>query len=222
MFLFLACLFVAAIVLFAVIHRDRRPRIYFAAESGDTNALAQYLALGSNVNTPVVCYIYGARTAPLLQIASGSGQPGAVDFLLKHGANPNLRDSMGDTPLLSVVGWKDEAHLDALRILLKAGTDPEFKSSSGFWTPLICAADLGNAESVKCLLSAGADVHATNSVGLTALHYAENAEVAKLLIAAGARRTNRAWTETPAEAARRLGHLSALSVLTNASSQTKD
>src|SRR5579885_2269089 len=82
-FLFLVFLFVAVVVPFGIIHRDRRPQIYFAAEAGDTNALAKYLAQGSNVNTPITSYLYGGRTARLLTIASRKGQVGAVDFLLK-------------------------------------------------------------------------------------------------------------------------------------------
>src|SRR5690348_9407162 len=91
-FVILGLLLVGAIVLFAIVHRDRRPRIYFAAETGDTNALAQYFALGSNVNDAVVCYVYGHRTAPLLHIAVWSGQSNAVDLILRIGADPNLRD----------------------------------------------------------------------------------------------------------------------------------
>lgn len=218
---FFGLLFTGAVVLFTIVHWDRRPPIYFAAESGDTNSLARYLQAGSNVNDAVVCYRYGHRTAHLLQIASASGQVGAVDFLLKHGANPNLEDFNGSTPLLSALR-DDETHLGVLRILLRAGADPNLRSSSGFWTPLISAADFGQTESIKCLLSAGADVRATNSQGLTALHFAETAEAARLLIAAGADRTSRAGSETPAEAALRLGHFDALSVLTNSSSRTNN
>jgi ankyrin repeat protein len=105
--------------------------------------------------------------------------------------------------------------------LLKAGADPNLKSSSGFWTPLIYAADLGQSETVRALLAAGADIQATNRVGLTAIHYAGNAEIATLLITAGADPAARLGGETPAESATRLGHFSALAVITNAPAQTK-
>src|SRR5947208_822932 len=100
----LGALFFVALVLFAVVHRDRRPKIYFAAESGDTNAITRYLSSGSNVNDAIVCYIYGYRRATLLHIAASSGQADTVALLLRHGANPNLADSSGDTPLMRAIG----------------------------------------------------------------------------------------------------------------------
>jgi ankyrin repeat protein len=219
--LLVGLLFVAVVVLFAVVHRDRRPRIYFAAEGGDTNSLAQYLALGSNVNDGIVCYVYGHRRATLLHIASSSGQPGAVDLLLKKGANPNLNDYSGDTPLLSAIGHgESQGTVDALRLLLKGGADPNLKSASGFWTPLILASELSQTQMVSVLLAGGASVRMTNSDGLTPLHYSGNADVARLLIAAGSDPKARGAGETPAESAIRLGHFSALSVLTNEAYQT--
>lgn len=52
--------------------------------------------------------------------------------------------------------------------------------------PLIVAAHLGLTESLAVLLAAGADVHATNTLGHTALHEVACAPAAVLLLAAGA------------------------------------
>jgi ankyrin repeat protein len=160
-----------------------------------------------------------------LHIAGSSGQSSAVDFLLKRGANPDLHDYSGDTALLSVIGrGEDERALQVLRTLLKAGANPNLRSSSGFWTPLILASDLGQTQMVSVLLRAGADVHGTNSQGSTPLHFAGNADVARTLIAAGADRAARTGPvdgETAADSAIRLGHFSALEVITNAETQTK-
>ncbi len=220
--LILGCSFAIVIAIFVVVFRDRRPSIYFAAANGDTNSIEQYLAQGGNVNTPVVCYPYGGRTAPLLHVAAWSGQSEAVAFLLRHGADPNLLDSSGDTPLLCVVGrGESESAVRVLQMLLKAGADPNLKSHSGFWTPLILAADLGQSETVRVLIATRADLHETNSDGLTAIHYAGNPEIATLLIEAGADPTDREGGETPAESAIRLGHFSALSVITNGPAPTE-
>lgn len=218
----LGCFFAMVITIFVVTHRDRRPRIYFAAETGDTNAIGHFLAQGTNVNAPVVCYLYGGRTAPLLHIAAGHEKLEAVEFLLRHGADPNLLDSSGYTPLHCVIGrGENPVAVGIVQTLLKAGADPNLRSSSGFWTPLIHAADLGESEMVRVLLAARADIQATNSDGLTAIHYAENGEIATLLINAGADPTARLGGETPAESATRLGNFSALAVFTNAAAQTK-
>ena len=92
--LVLACVFLTAVIFFAIVFRDRRPPVYFAAETGDTNYIGQYLALGSNVNAGVLAYPFGGnRYKPLLHIAAYNRQLNTVDYLLKKGANPNTNSS---------------------------------------------------------------------------------------------------------------------------------
>ena len=224
----LCSLLLAGFIFVLFIFRDRRPRIYFAAEAGDTNLIAHYLASGTNVNDLIMCYRFGPmELAPMLDIAAQNGQVDTVEFLLKKGANPNEADSWDYTPLLWVLGQNRndvnaETRVRLLKILLENGADPNLRSSSGFWTPLIQAADLGEVEFAKILLAAGADVTETNKEGSTPLHFASNAEIVKLLIAAGANPNARTKPstggetgETPADSALRFGHFDALKVLTN-------
>jgi ankyrin repeat protein len=56
-------------------------------------------------------------------------------------------------------------HLDAVRLLLDSGADPNARETGDNTTPLHWAAALGNVEVVRALLDAGADVH-----GLGDLH----------------------------------------------------
>jgi ankyrin repeat protein len=78
------------------------------------------------------------------------------------------------------------------------------------------AAMLGNSEDVQVLLTAGANVNATNSNGLTAVHLADNAKIAAELIGTGADVNARTSTGlTPVDAAREFGRLDVLSLLTN-------
>jgi ankyrin repeat protein len=220
--LVLGCLFCSVVVFLGFIYRDRRPRIYFAAERGDTNSIALYLATKSNIDANINCYPFGGTVdqEPLLDIAVRNGRFACVEFLLKKGANPNQFDVRGDTPLMFVIGRTrievpPETRLQMLDLLISAGADPNLISTSGYSTPLIHAADLGQSEIVRRLLRAGAVIQATNREGLTALHFAANAETAKLLLSAGADRESRIGGETPAETAARLGHFGALNVITN-------
>lgn len=229
-FLALVCLAIVAIVFFALVFRDKRPvgdrRLCDALETGNTNYLQQYVNSGGNVNSPINFYRFESGNGPLLDIAIFNGQLGTVDFLLKRGANPNQRDSRTRTPLGWAIGASrtevpHETRVQICKRLLQGGADPNLKvSSQEGYTPLHDAAFGGESEMVSLLLAAGANVNATNYEGLTALNFAANVKVARLLIAAGADRTAHVGGETPAESAIRFGHISALAVLTNAPTGT--
>jgi ankyrin repeat protein len=164
---------------------------------------------------------FGRISAPLLDIAIKHGQFNELHFLLRNGADPNQPDWEGKTPLMWAIGQCDAPHgtrVQILKTLLHANADPN-KSSTGYrYTPLLKAAESGDYEIVGVLLAAGADVKATNSIGFSALHLVPNAEIARVLIEAGADPTIRTTEgETPVDTAGRLGHFDALQVLTNAS-----
>lgn len=219
-FLFLVITFLAGMFLVSLIFRDRRPQIYFAAKSGNIRQLAQHVAQITNVNELIVCYISGHRYAPLLSVVVNGGHPDAVEFLLKHGANPNQFDSSDHPPLSAAIGreW-NESSRQILEMLLKAGADPNLHYGSEYhYTPLIDAASLGQLEAVRILLSNKADVSATNKVGQTALHLVgRNTELAQVLITAGANpQAPDADGSTPMDYMTRDGYTNTLVVLSNA------
>jgi ankyrin repeat protein len=226
----LACVLIVVVSLFVVIFRDRRSQsdkgLCDALETGNTNYLQQYLASGGNANGPIQLTRFERGNGPLLDIAIQNGQLGTVGFLLGKGANPNQRDSAMHTPLEWAIGGSKndvphETRVQIFKRLLQAGADPNVTvSSEEGYTPLFHAAFLGESEMVSILLATGVSVNATNHEGLTALNFASNAEVARLLLAAGADRTAHAGGETPAESAIRFGHFSAFAVLTNAPPET--
>jgi ankyrin repeat protein len=112
------------------------------------------------------------------------------------------RDFVGDTPLLSAIGFAD---LELVRFLLKHGADPNVEVDDGY-TCLLTAIESDADESapiVAELVRAGADIHATGTNGWTPLHMAAargQVEKARLLIDAGAdvnRRKEIDASETP-------------------------
>ena len=76
-----------------------------------------------------------------------------VEFLLKHGADPNAKNEHDWTPLHYTSFHSDDA--DIAELLLKHGADPNAKNDID-WTPLHCAIIFKVPEIVKLLLQNGA------------------------------------------------------------------
>jgi hypothetical protein len=62
-----------------------------------------------------------------------------VRFLLEHGADPNVQDKDGGTPLHFAV---EGCHVDVARLLLDYGADPTIRDNKGR-TPLDIGSDCG-------------------------------------------------------------------------------
>ena len=154
----------------------------------------------------------GTGETPLM-MCSRTGSLEAVQSLLAAGANGNAKENRkGQTALMWAVANR---HPEVARVLIERGADvrartkhvvlPAAKSggypagdvyegdfrevSKGGFTPLLFAAQQGDAESVRILLGAGADVNEATPEGSTALiRAAANGHVAavKLLLEKGA------------------------------------
>lgn len=101
-----------------------------------------------------------------------------VQLLVDHGANINIADKEGVTPLEHA---RSRGFTVIEGILVGAARTRN--------TGLITAAEQGVAEAVQSWLSQGADVHAADANGVTALiaaAYRNNLEIAEILIRAGA------------------------------------
>jgi uncharacterized protein len=98
-----------------------------------------------------------------LVIAARTGNVDVVKALLAHGAFVDATDPASkQTPLSrqSPLMWAiSERHPGVTRILIEAGANINARSPGGF-TPLLFAARVGDAESAKALLDAGADPNA--------------------------------------------------------------
>lgn len=106
-----------------VLSLDRRSLLFGALS--DTNLLAALLDAGAKVD---VTTPDEANVTPLSAAASQNNAP-AVAILLKHGANPNVHNSNGATPLHWAVYRL--AGTNVLQLLIAAGANPNVRSSNG-------------------------------------------------------------------------------------------
>lgn len=151
-------------------------------------ALKQRLAAGGDPNKELADAVIG-------------NDPGRVDYLLAHGANPNEIAELEYNALQWAVR---EGHAAVARILLERGADVNARDGNGWtplmlavwrndpamvdlliaqhanldtynsngWSPLSVAITYGERERVRQLVDAGANVNAANDAGYTPLMFA--------------------------------------------------
>jgi hypothetical protein len=155
-------------------------------------------------------YVYAGDTA--LHIAAAAYQADTARELVDLGANPRARNRLGSEPLhYAAVGgpgskhWNPEAQASTIAFLIRAGADPNARNKSGAG-PLHQAVRTRCAAAVRALLANGANPRLANGSGSTPLHLAvqntgrggsgsatareQQAEIIRMLIAAGARLTD--------------------------------
>ena len=150
--------------------------VFSAARSGDTEAIAKlYMLNADTINaenqqgyTPVILACYYDQTAVLkvlmqykvelnekpnsptaLQAAAYKGFTDCVKLLLDYGANPNIADANGTTPLIYAVQF---SHTEIVDLLLKKGASVNYKDPNGF-TAINYAENLGLTEILALLKS---------------------------------------------------------------------
>ena len=118
-----------------------------------------------------------------------------VIWLVEQGLDINIPDYYGATPLYrqAILGR------DTVKLLLELGADIGKPNTYGE-TPLHVAAEFFHPKTVKLLIDKGADVNAKNDMGRTPLasvlmvcggiYIAQTAEIASMLLDAGAKKTS--------------------------------
>jgi len=124
--------------------------------------------LGRAGNTPV-----NARDITTgegaLHIVIRRGDMIYLRFLLQKGADPNLRDGKGNTPMLLAATL---SQTDMIPVLAAARANPNLANSAGE-TPLIRAVQQRNVPTVRALIAAKANPDQTDNIaGLSARDYA--------------------------------------------------
>ena len=93
-----------------------------AIQSGEPGGLRRLLANGLDPNA------HGRLERPLVSFAAGLGANDSVTALIEAGANVNVRDVLGMTPLM----WAAHARsLAVVRTLIGAGADPRARDPRG-------------------------------------------------------------------------------------------
>ena len=105
-----------------------------------------------------------------LHIVVKRGDLPYANYLLQHGADPNLRDDGGNTPLLVAVTY---GQIGLIPLLITARANPNLGNTAGE-TPLIRAVQRRDLATARMLLDGGANPDQPDRVaGLSARDYAK-------------------------------------------------
>jgi ankyrin repeat protein len=161
---------------------EREQALFDLASTSNITALANLLNIGTDPNAIATD---GTKRTPL-HVAAQSGNAGVVLHLLLAGAQLNVQDALGMTPLHYAAQYDEQT----TRLLIERGADVN-AAGPGKITPLHSAAQKGLASCVRTLIEAGARVSPAQSANLsTPLHLAAsagNATACEVLVAAGAK-----------------------------------
>ncbi len=122
-----------------------------------------------------------------LHFAAQAGDVLEVKRLVGSGADVNVQDANGNTPLKYASA---EPHPQVLRVLIAHGASPHISDHRGF-TPIHCVAGHGfyeeAIEMASILFEAGIDVNVRSKVrGFVPMHEARTAEMIDFLLQHGA------------------------------------
>ncbi len=110
---------------------------------------------------------------------------GSVPLLIEKGANVNVKDNSGNTPLILAVAKKDR---ETIKLLIEKGASVNARNNMGD-TAFTTAAKNGDIETIKILISKGVSVNIKDGNGNTILIEAinrNNDDMVKFLLENGA------------------------------------
>lgn len=123
----------------------------------------------------------------LMAIALMNRQPKIAEYLLNHGADPDIQGTNGFTPLFLSIQTKEE---DLALSMIKKSKNLNLRTKSQRFTAMHFAAQAGSARVVEALIKGGAELDPRTSIGVTPLIRAAinntYSKVSKVLLDAGA------------------------------------
>ncbi len=182
----LKLLFTFSLVAFAFISvrlACMESSLYDAIEDNNLESIIGLLKHGANPNE----LREPPHTRTPLLVATISGKENIVGTLLAHGADPNIADRSGCTPLHKAAKY---GHVHIVELLLKHRAHVDRQDVEGF-SPLFFAVESNNVHVARLLLAGGATVNKATEISslITALGFAAmigNVEMVELLLANGA------------------------------------
>jgi ankyrin repeat protein len=164
--LFLAHLLLLPLLALSL-HAETLNEIFLeTAESGEIQAVQRSILMGADINVQRKDNGWSA-----LMLAAYNGRRDVVNFLLSKGAEVDIHDKVGQTPLMAAVS-PDKPDLEIIRLLLKYGAGVNIQRKKDGWTALMLAAKSEQIPIVKILLEHKADLKIKSLTGETAFDIA--------------------------------------------------
>ena len=168
--------------------------LWNASQNGSFAMVRRLLEAGANPNAALL-----SGETPVM-VAARSGYPEVVEQLLRKGGNPNAHGTRGQTALMWAVSQK---HPAVVKVLLAHGVD--LKAQSDVWgevmavpphgylpynlkiphggeTALMFAARVGDLDSARLLVAAGANVNDADAWGVSATTLAAHSGFTDLVL----------------------------------------
>jgi serine/threonine-protein phosphatase 6 regulatory ankyrin repeat subunit B len=125
-------------------------------------------------------------------LASYKGHIEIAKLLLEKGASLDIQNTNGNTALIRASSY---GHTEIVEILIQKGAKLDIQDINFYNTALMFASYRGHTEIVRLLVKKGADIYIEDKRGKTALDYAKNNEIKKILLKAKEERNERSGQE---------------------------
>lgn len=111
-------------------------------------------------------------------LASYNGHTKLVELLIDKGADVNMVDELTRNALMYA---SSGPFPNTVKVLLKAGADPNLTDDEQNWTPAMMAAAEGQLEVLKVLVENGADLEMVDVDGESPLYFATRSGHTKVI-----------------------------------------